>query len=53
MERVAKSYRFKKDSVDKLEIVRAAIEHDLGIKISATAAIEFLINKYHTNHIKK
>jgi len=53
MERVAKSYRFKKESVDKLEEIRAAVESDLGMKISATAAIEFLINKYHADHIKK
>lgn len=53
MERVSKSYRFKKDSVDKLEVIRAAMEKELGSKISATAALEILINKYHSEYIKK
>ena len=52
MERIAKSYRFKKESVDKLEAIQVALEQELGTKISATAAIEILINKYHNEHIK-
>ena len=52
MGRISKSYRFKRDTIDKLEDIQISIENDLGTKISATAAIEILINKYHNENIK-
>src|SRR5690625_5252447 len=45
--RVAKTYRFKSETVDQLETVRAMLEEKLGMKVSATAAIEYLINNYY------
>lgn len=45
MERISKTYRFKKETVEHLEAVRESIEKELGMKVSSTAAIEILINK--------
>lgn len=53
MELLPKSYRFQKETVDKLEEVRGYIEKDLGTRINATAALEILITKYHNEYIKK
>lgn len=48
-----KSYRFQQETIDKLEKVRKSIEEDLGTRITASAALEILINKYYKEHIDK
>lgn len=49
MERISKTYRFKKETVEQLEVLREKLEKQLGIKMSATSTIEYLINKETRN----